>query len=175
MITNKIIQQEMDELKHTLKQGDFDIPSMWTCIWPGGLLVIWCEMCAFISYFISGKGRYFNVEAGFSFAFCFVMGVILGVGLANGRATFLSVPHSFRCNSKVYSFFSTKLKAYGIFFLFLVLSSSVFFGILGFGDGFPISLLVIVVFIGMIMSVDFSRYQLSLLTSTIETFKGDKK
>lgn len=175
MITNKIIQQEMDELKHALKQGDFDIPSMWTCIWPGGLLVIWCEMCAFISYFISGKERYFNVETLFSFAFCFVMGVILGVGLANGRATFLSVPHSFRCNSKVYSFFSAKLKMYGVVFLLLVLASSIFFGVLDLGDGFPFSLLIIVIFFGVIINVDFSRYQLSLLTSTIEMFKGDKK
>lgn len=68
------------------------------------------------------------------------------------------------------------LKRYFYFFVFMTVVVSVVSGVLGFPEiVFTVLLIFLVVIMGMVMNVDFSRYQLSLLTSTIEVFKGDKK
>ncbi len=35
MLTHKIIQSEIEELKQILVHNDLEIPSFWRCIWPG--------------------------------------------------------------------------------------------------------------------------------------------
>jgi hypothetical protein len=176
MITNKIIQQETEELKQILKQGDLEIPSMWTCLWPSLIIIMWMEVCATINFIISTSHSNLGSLRLFPFVFCFFMGVILGVGVANGRGVFLSVPKLYRKQSETYAFFRLKLKKYFYFFVFMTAVVSVVSGVLGFPEiVFTVLLIFLVVIMGMVMNVDFSRYQLSLLTSTIEVFKGDKK
>lgn len=34
MLTHKIIQSEIEELKQILVHNDLEIPSFWRCIWP---------------------------------------------------------------------------------------------------------------------------------------------
>jgi len=176
MITNKVIQEEIEEIKQILKQGDLEIPSMWTCLWPGVMMVIWLEVCATINFVIVSTHTNLASLRLFPFLFCFWMGVILGIGIANSRGIFLSVPESYRKRSEIYSFFSLKLKKYFWFFVFVTALVSIASGFLGLPEiVFLVILIFLSVIVGMIMNVDFSRYQLSLLTSTIETFKGDKK
>ena len=38
MITNKILIEEVEELKSLLSQGKAEIPSFWECLWPGVVL-----------------------------------------------------------------------------------------------------------------------------------------
>lgn len=49
MITNKIIIEEVDELRHMLLQGKAEVPSFWSCMWPGLVIVSWNILCAMIS------------------------------------------------------------------------------------------------------------------------------
>lgn len=46
MINNKVIFEEVEELKHILSQGEVDIPSFWTCLWPGLVIVAWNALCS---------------------------------------------------------------------------------------------------------------------------------
>jgi hypothetical protein len=58
MITNKILIEEVEELKSLLSQGKAEIPSFWECLWPGVVLVAWNILCAVISVdtvYLSGK------------------------------------------------------------------------------------------------------------------------
>lgn len=49
MITNKLLIEEVEELKNLLSQGKTEIPSFWKCLWPGVVLVAWNMLCAVIS------------------------------------------------------------------------------------------------------------------------------
>ena len=49
MITNKLLIEEVEELKSLLSQGKAEIPSFWECLWPGVVLVVWNMLCAVIS------------------------------------------------------------------------------------------------------------------------------
>lgn len=89
MITNKILIEEVEELKSLLSQGKAEIPSFWECLWPGVVLVAWNILCAVISVdtvYLSGKYM-FHVLV-------FPVGVstIMLTGIASSRSLFLSVP-----------------------------------------------------------------------------------
>ncbi len=93
MITNKILIEEVEELKSLLSQGKAEIPSFWECLWPGVVLVAWNILCAVISVdavYLSGKYM-FHVLV-------FPVGVstIMLLGIASSRSLFLSVPKNFR-------------------------------------------------------------------------------
>ncbi len=58
MITNKLLIEEVEELKNLLSQGKTEIPSFWKCLWPGVVLVAWNMLCAVISVdavYLTGK------------------------------------------------------------------------------------------------------------------------
>lgn len=49
MINNKVIFEEVEELKQIFSQGEVDIPSFWTCLWPGLVIIAWNALCSVIS------------------------------------------------------------------------------------------------------------------------------
>lgn len=121
MITNKIIIEEVDELRHMLLQGKAEVPSFWSCMWPGLVIVSWNILCAMISV----NQNYLAVKYIFWVViFPGGVGLILLLGIASARSLFFSVPKSFRVRSNIYRFFSEKLLFMHLFicrwFLFLL-------------------------------------------------------
>lgn len=173
MITNKIIRQETEELKQILKQGDLEIPSMWTCLWPGLSVALWLLLCLLLSFNSSLFVRDFK---GFDIlvplAFCCFIGLIITLGTANARGTYLSVPSEFRQKSQLYAFFGKKIKQYAI--VYLVVMGGMPYLILVMGLG-----LFLYMFIGMfftliltfVFSIDIGRYQLSMISSIVNSCK----
>ncbi|MBL1529507.1 conjugal transfer protein TraS, partial [Klebsiella pneumoniae] len=49
MMTNKILIEEVDELKNVFSRGEMEIPSFWSCLWPGVIVAAWNMICALIS------------------------------------------------------------------------------------------------------------------------------
>ncbi|MBL1980646.1 conjugal transfer protein TraS, partial [Klebsiella pneumoniae] len=41
MMTNKILIEEVDELKNVFSRGEMEIPSFWSCLWPGVIVAAW--------------------------------------------------------------------------------------------------------------------------------------
>lgn len=172
MITNKILIEEVEELKSLLSQGKAEIPSFWECLWPGVVLVAWNILCAVISVdtvYLSGKYM-FHVLV-------FPVGVstIMLLGIASSRSLFLSVPKNFREKSDVYRFFAKKVFIYTVVYMtvimLLAICNRVFYD-----SPFSFAFMVILtsVFFGFVMNLDFGRYQLSLLTSAINSFRVEK-
>lgn len=118
MITNKILIEEVEELKSLLSQGKAEIPSFWECLWPGVVLVAWNILCAVISVdavYLSGKYM-FHVLV-------FPVGVstIMLLGIASSRSLFLSVPKNFREKSNVYRFFAKKVFIYAVVYMTVIM------------------------------------------------------
>lgn len=175
MITNKIIQQETEELKQILKHGELEIPSMWTCLWPGLGTTLWLLLCVFLSINSSLFVRDFK---GFDIlvplVFCLFMGLMITLATASARGTYLSVPSKFRQQSQLYAFFGKKIKQYALVYIvvmggmpYLLLSMGVGLLLYAFIGGF------FTVILGFVLSIDIGRYQLSMLSSIINACKSD--
>ncbi|MCW9474413.1 conjugal transfer protein TraS [Klebsiella grimontii] len=172
MITNKIVIKEVDELKSVLSQGNAEIPSFWVCIWPGFFLAVWNVFCAVISV----RSEYLDVKYMFwVLVFPGAIGLIILLGVANARSLFLSVPKSFRKKSVVYDFFTKKLIVYAFVYMMMVMLLA-FYNRFFYDSPFPYAFMILLttVVLGFVMNLDFGRYQLSLLTSAINTFKTEK-
>ncbi|HBX9578053.1 conjugal transfer protein TraS, partial [Klebsiella pneumoniae] len=114
MITNKLLIEEVEELKNLLSQGKTEIPSFWKCLWPGVVLVAWNMLCAVISVdavYLTGK-YIFHV-----LVFPVGVSIIMLLGIASSRSLFLSVPKNFREKSNIYRFFSKKVLIYAVVYM----------------------------------------------------------
>lgn len=58
MMTNKILIEEVEQLKNMLSRGEMEMPSFWSCLWPGVILAAWNMVCAIISV----GGGYLSVK-----------------------------------------------------------------------------------------------------------------
>lgn len=175
MITNKIIQQETEELKQILKSGDLEIPSMWTCLWPGLGITLWLLLCVLLSINSSLFVRDFKgFEILVPVVFSLFMGLMITLATASARGTYLSVPSGFRQQSQLYAFFGKKIKQYAL--VYIVVMGGMPYLLLYMGVG-----LLIYAFIGglftvilwFVLSIDIGRYQLSMLSSVINACKND--
>ncbi len=169
MITKKIIDEEIVELKSLLINGDAEVPSFWVCMWPGLVLTIWNIICALTSTdkdYVSGNDSFMAV------AFSLFISVIILLGISSGRALLLSVPISFRTKSILFIFLARKMKVYACVYMLLVLIASVYNRFF-YTTSFPFLFLLIVLTIGMgiIINIDLSRYQLHAFTSVLNSFK----
>ena len=176
MITNKIIQQETEELKQILRQGDLEIPSMWTCLWPGLGITLWLLLCVLLSInsglIVSARQTF---ELGLPLFFCLFIGLMITLATASARGTYLSVPSDFRRKSQLYAFFGRKIKQYALVYMLVMGGVPYLLLVLGIGL-FPyvfISIFLTVI-MGFVFSIDIGRYQLSMLSSVINACKGDK-
>lgn len=176
MITNKVIQQETEELKKILKQGDLEIPSMWTCLWPGLGITLWLLLCVLLSInsgLIVSDRQVSDLEV--PFIFCIFIGFMITLATASARGTYLAVPSDFRQKSRLYNFFGKKIKQYALVYM-LVMGGMPFLLLL---LGLNLSIYAVVdifctVVMGFVLSIDIGRYQLSVLSSVINACKGDK-
>lgn len=175
MITNKIIQQETEELKQILKQGDLEIPTMWTCIWPGLGITLWLLLCVLLSL---NSGLIVSARQGSELEvplfFCVFMGLMITLGTANARGSYLAVPFGFRQKSQLYAFFGRKIKQYAL--VYMLMMGGMPFLLLFLGLNLSIYALVgifFTVFMGFVFSIDIGRYQLSMLSSIINACKSD--
>ncbi|MFV4848030.1 hypothetical protein ACVQ8M_17460 (plasmid) [Edwardsiella tarda] len=178
MITHEQIKKETEELKNILASGGMEIPSMWTCLWPGLLFMIWIIVCVFIGVSINeyadadiySKTSELNVIA--SFGEAIGIGFITMLGVASGRGFFMSIPKKFRCESEVFRFLAKKIKKYACVMFVLVFIIS----IIGGWANIPIWMVLfpVVLILFLLASIDFSRYQLAAFSNVISAFKDSK-
>lgn len=173
MITKKIIIDEVDDLKFVLSQENIEIPSFWSCIWPGIIIVSWNMVCATISAtndYISDNDAFWIV------VFSGLVSLIVLLGTASGRTLFLSVPESFRRRSVIYCFFAKKIAIYACLYMVMTFLFAIYARTF-YSTAFPFGFYLIfsTISFGIIMNLDFGRYQLSALVSLIESFREHSK
>lgn len=171
MLTHRIIQGEIEELKQILAHKDLEIPPFWHCVWPGLVCMLWFLSSSYFSYWQNEYATALDKMAAMIFALA--MSVFSVVTISNIRGLFLSLPVSFRKKSIIFKCLSIKCRVYGVFILILfscfaftfsyyTVNAIVFCVVTGFCN----------ILIIMVMNIDLGRYQLATLTSVIELFKG---
>lgn len=171
MLTHKIIQGEIEELKQVLAQQNLEIPSFWRCIWPGLACMLWFLLSSYLSYGLSDYASGFDRITAMIFAGA--MGFFSIVVIANTRSHFLSLPQSFRRKSKFFSYLSRKCKAYCAFIMTLFPCLAFYFSSIHFNAlAFSVITFFCMIVTIMVMNIDLGRYQLTTLTSLIESVKS---
>ncbi|HAT1582293.1 conjugal transfer protein TraS [Klebsiella oxytoca] len=177
MITNKQILQEVEDLKLKLKSGETEIPSMWCCFWPGISVLLWMIGWPLIIYgykmhFLQVPGKAQTAIA-VSVAIGFAAGLFIMLNIVNGRALYLSIPKSFRVTSALCRFISTKFRGYLLTYIISYAALIVVCSLFVYGPVYSCVLTIVGSFgLMMYMNVDLNRYQLTALTSLLESIKG---
>ncbi|RRF57734.1 conjugal transfer protein TraS [Klebsiella pneumoniae] len=171
MMTNKILIEEVDELKNVFSRGEMEIPSFWSCLWRSN-----CCRTNMICALISVGGGYLSVKFIFwVLVFPGVISLIVLLGVASARSLFLSVPRTYRMRSQVYRFISRKVMVYALVYMALILALALFNRVY-YASPFPFSFMILIatIFVWFVMNIDFGRYQLSVLSSAINSFRAEK-
>lgn len=97
------------------------------------------------------------------------------LGVASARSLFLSVPRSYRMRSQVYRFISRKVIVYALVYMALILALALFNRVY-YASPFPFAFMVLIatIFVWFVMNIDLGRYQLSVLSSAINSFRAEK-
>ena len=179
MITNKHILTEVEQLSRLFKDGEADIPSMWNCFWPGLAAMFWLLLwpIAMFSYklFFVELPNAAQMGIAASVLVAFVAGLFMMLYIVNFRALYLSIPDTYRKQSALCQFIVGKAKfycrVYLLTYVFLIISCT--YPV--YGAIYSTVLFICFSFCLMqIVNVDLSRYQLTALTSLLETFKTSK-
>lgn len=172
MLTQKIIREEVEELKNIMGSDLLTIPSLWDCMKPGIILMLWMAICPFLAFYLSGSSPgNILIASGFS-AF---LGFIMLFWISNIRAIFLSIPENFRKESKVVIFLNQKSRKYMISFMMTILILA-FFGAYSDTDGllYLMPMMAALVGFAFFFNADISRYKLSAFTEVIKSVSGRK-
>lgn len=173
MLTQKIIREEVEELKKIMDSDSLTIPSLWDCMKPGVILMLWMAGCPFIAFYLSGSSPgSILIASGFS-AF---LGFIMLFWITNARTILLSIPASFRSESKVIIFLSKKIKKYIINFMITILILAIL-GAYSNTDGllYLMPMMVSLVGFAFFFNADISRYKLSAFTEVIKSVLASKR
>lgn len=176
MITNKQILYEVEQLKELLNDSGAEIPPMWQCFWPGLFAMAWMVTWPLVLY---GYKLMFldlpdaaNIGIAASVAIAMMAGLFIMIGVANTRALYLSIPKIFRDNSTLCQLLVNKARRYALTYLVGYAVLILLFTFSVNGAIFSTVIFVVSSFGFMIyMNVDLNRYQLTALTSLLESFK----
>lgn len=170
MLTQKIIRQEMDELKAVMASDSLVIPSFWDCAKPGVMILLWLFFCPFVAFSLSGETAG-NILA--SVGFSSFVGFMILFGITNARGLILSIPTSYRKNSEVMMFLQRKIRKYTMCYMVLVLFLA-FLGAYSNTDAMLYLMLLMFITGGFVFcfNADISRYKLSAFTEIVKAFKA---
>lgn len=172
MLTQKIIREEVEELKIVMGGDSLTIPSFWDCVKPGVILLLWMAACPFIAFSLVGSSTADILRTtGFS-AF---LGFIMLFWITNVRAIILSIPSSFRNKSKVITLLSQKVRKYVFSFMITILFLA-FLGAYSDTNGmlYLMPMMVALVGFAFLFNTDISRYKLSAFTEVIKSVSASK-
>ena len=179
MITNKQILTEVEQLSRLFKGGEAEIPSMWTCFWPGLAAMFWLLLwpIALFSYksFCVELPNAAQIGIAASVLVAFVAGLFMMLYIVNSRALYLSIPEAYRKKSELCLFIVGKAKFYCRIYLLTYAILIIAFTYPDYGSIYSTVLFVFFSFgLMQYVNVDLSRYQLTALTSLLETIKTSK-
>ncbi|ECZ7352919.1 protein traS, partial [Salmonella enterica] len=117
MITQQIINSELEVLKKHIDSGDIRIPSLWQGLKPGLIIMGWMIFCPLLMSFLITQKTSETLTAVLVGGW---LGFIVMIIMANIRMLYLSLPEKFIKTSSVMSVISSKLKAYYIVYMGVV-------------------------------------------------------
>lgn len=177
MITNKQIFNEVEQLKVLFKNEEAEIPSIWKCFWPGlgvmAWLVFWPVVFYSYKFYFLELPSAAQMGVAESVFIAMIVGLFIMIYIANLRSLYFSIPGSFRKESVLCKFVVSKVKRYGQVYLtgyalLIVICTYPIYGAIYSTVLFVLSSFGFMIFI----SVDLNRYQLTALTSLLQSIKS---
>ncbi|EJD7217307.1 conjugal transfer entry exclusion protein TraS [Escherichia coli] len=166
MITHYDIKVETQRLKQVLTDEGVNIPSLFQVIKPGLCVFMWVLLWPTIIQYLlyHNSVRYSYVDIFISG----MMGLILFVVITNGMMLFLSIPETFRKDSKMALFMYSKARCYVFSFLFV-------FSLISFMHSFlyVFALIITYALFFLFYLIDINRYKLSGVIAVIESLKKE--
>lgn len=172
-LTHKIIQEEAEVLKKHLLSGDVEIPSLWSCSWPGMLIIAWLVFLPFMTFKFYCLYTDDGIQAMGAGAF---FGFMMLVAIINARSVYLSIPKIFREKSKTLRLLRNKVYVYLTVVLTIISGCAVWAprtnggAIIYFVPIALVSGISLVIFLA-----DIGRYRLSVFTSVLALIKSHKQ
>ncbi len=170
MLTQKIIRQELEELKAIMASDSLVVPGMWECAKPGVLILLCLFVCPMLAFSLSDS---LLSEVASAVGFSTFMGFIIAFGITNGLGMVYAVPRHFREKSVVMMLIQRKVVRYSTVYMVTVLALSLF-GAFGIRDSFGYLMPLMFITGGFVFffSADISRYKLSAFTEIVKAVKA---
>jgi len=177
-ITHKMVQEDVNNVIHILKNRDMEIPTAWQCMKPGLFILIGIELWAITVAWdrMSSSHALTKSLAIDSVYFSLFVGGFVFVGAFLSNSQYLSLPKEIRSSSIILKLVRRKVSVY--FFVWVVFNivMGVRTIVYMYDPIFTSSafLLISLIVIVIAFSIDVGRYNLSLFSSAIATWrKGD--
>lgn len=170
-LTHQVIQKEIRELRELFNHETIVVPSVWECVRPGILTMLWmAAVPAITGYAFSDRSTLW-----FTSPLSFVITLFFMLCTANSRALYLSIPESFRKKSLIFKFLGDKLRAYYVVYSALYIIAVIACGASGLGGVWSFVWAISSAFLFVFgLNFDLSRYQLSALSDLIIAVKESK-
>lgn len=175
-ISHKMIQEDVQQITSSLKKEDAQIPSLWDSLKAGLLLMIlivsWQSFVAFLNV-SRGHASLLN-PAYLSVVMSFIVSFFAFLASSSFFAKYLSLPKEVIKNSIIIKVIRKKLRAYLIAWVFVVLFAGgacvVFPSISAIFSSVTQFLSLVILY--FIFTIDISRYDLSMLSSLISSWRN---
>lgn len=176
MITNEVIECELNILKKVLNYNGLTRTSKWNCLWPGVGFFLWIVLWPLVSF---GAKLSFNELASeerlglfISIVAVFILGFTSLFFSFSSKVLYLSIPSGFRLYSTMYSLLVARAKVFLCAFLMLYLVSVAICTFIPFGVVFfPLILVSSIIVLSMAINRVFYVSRLHMISSTVLAFK----
>ncbi|MFT2793863.1 hypothetical protein ACMV5I_28115 [Serratia sp. T13T92] len=170
MLTQKVIREEIEELKAIMASDALVIPGFWDCAKPGVVVLLLMFISPLVAFSLNGD----RIEEDlFAVGMSTFIGLMILLIVANYRGFILSLPASFRNKSKIIGVYARKVKGYAIGYAVLNLVLCLLVAFYGVKSALYSFLIIpLTVFTVFVFMADISRYKLSAFTEIVKAAKA---
>ena len=177
MITKRMIDEDVDNVREMLREHDFVIPGMWTIVWPVlvfYIFIVFMQAVFCIEYdFETHKSQKEDFS---SLYYVCLIAFIAAMGALNGRARYLCLPEVVRKKSLIVRFIRRKVLIYTLLWMTVFLGTGVcaLFTPDITPDDSESSLFLGLIILFFLFNIDMARFELSALNKLYDLWKENK-
>ncbi|OIX90659.1 hypothetical protein [Pantoea sp. Ae16] len=184
MITKRMIDEDVDNVREMLRKHDFVIPGIWTVVWPVliffifvvGMQMIFC--IEFDPEVIKARENdsFAKTRDDFSVYFVGMVAFIAAMGVLNGRARYLCLPEVVREKSLIVRFIRRKVMIYIIIWMTIFLGTGICVLLSPdvTSEDSESSLFYGFIILFFLFNIDMARFELSALNKLYDLWKENK-
>lgn len=175
MVTRKELKEDFDKVSLSLSNNDFEVPSLWKCMWPG--LIVFIGLAAW-QLLVASRDMmwgYASIRNNgyFSLVFTSLVGFSLCLMIWSSLGKYFSFPKEIREKSLIFSLLRSKVKTYAFIWVGVNILIGISCLILPVGGSIVssasqfVSLCLILLF----FNFDISRFDMMALSSLISAWR----
>lgn len=177
MITKRMIDEDVDNVRKMLREHDFVIPGIWSVTWP---VLVFFMIPPFLQILFSlevspDSGR-LQIKDYFSVFFSAFITLMASLATLSFRARYLSLPEVVRTHSVIIKFLLCKVKIYGLLWMisYICIGLCVLLSVDIEPSVSAVGLLCTLFLTVMFFHIDMARFELSALNKIYDLWKENK-